>query len=213
MERADAVLVSTPDLLEHAPAATWLPNPVDSEFFGGGGSSNPRGRGDPEVLIHARLSQVKGAETLIAAAREIRRRDDGIIVRAFAGGPFDDEAEAAGVRLQRASTREEVRRALSDADVVIGQQHLRMVGLSELEAMAMCRPVIAPVDQERYPHQVPVVAAESATEIADRVVELVGDDEARARLGAAGRDYVETVHSPPVVVGRLVEIYDRVVAR
>jgi glycosyltransferase involved in cell wall biosynthesis len=213
MERAEAVLVSTPDLLDHAPAAMWLPNPVDCEFFGGGGAPATAERGNPEVLIHARLSAVKGAETLIAAAREIRRRDARIIVRGFAGAPFDDQAQAAGIRLQRVSTREGVRNALADADVVIGQQYLGMVGLSELEAMAMRRPVIAPIDQKRYPHPVPTVAADNAESIADRVIELVRDDRERARLGAAGRAYVEAVHSPPVVVGRLVEIYERIVSR
>lgn len=205
---AAAVLVSTPDLLDEVPAgAIHLPNPVDTEFFR---PADDRTACVPEVLLFARLSRVKGADVLLAATRELLRLRPDVNVRAFGGTEYDRDALAAGVRLLPAGDRDAVRDALRRADVVIGQQAIGALGLSELEAMAVGLPVIVPLDTGRFDAEVPVACAYGAEEVAARCAALLDQPADVAALGAAARRYVEGHHAFDVVAPRLAEIYESI---
>ena len=85
LERAAAVVVATPDLLELVPrGASYVPNIVDLHKF------TPTERDDSDrrtVLLFARLLSVKGADDLIETGRIIRLTDPSTRVVAFGGTP------------------------------------------------------------------------------------------------------------------------------
>lgn len=219
LRRAAAVLVSTPDLLEHVPpGARYLPNPVDVGRFAPGAEAHPSvgvapvgGEGRPVVFLFARLTAIKGAEQLVAVASAIRSADPSIRVQAISGGTFDAEAAAVGVELLAPRARDELVDVIRGADVVVGQQRLGILSLSELEAMSCARPVVMPLREDLYALRVPVVVAPRTGDVADACVALLADPRRRVDIGERARRYVSDHHGPAVVARQLVELYESLV--
>jgi len=61
-------------------------------------------------------------------------------------------------------------------------------------------------------HKEHVLVADTPADFASAVLRLLADPDLRARLGAAGRRYVEQHHDLRATTARLVEIYQRVIA-
>lgn len=212
LHRADAVLAATPDLLQFLPPnAIYCPNPVDLDFFAQDSSAARDEKHGRTVMIHARLTDIKGGRQLLTVARELKRHRDDVELLAFEGGTFDSEAAALGVRMLKPTNRDGVRRALLASDVVIGQLRLGVLGLSELEAMACSRPVIAPITAALYPEFPPIISVGDPFEIADRCLRLLDDEELRSHIGGAGRRYVERHHSAVAVAALLKTLYEGLV--
>jgi glycosyltransferase involved in cell wall biosynthesis len=213
MRRAAAVLVATPDLLDHTvPGARYLPNPVDVDEFGP--RTEPGGpAAGPTILLYSRLSTVKGAAQSIEIARRLRAASPDLTVLAIGGGEHDVEAAAAGVRLLPRMSRAEVAALLRRVDVVVGQQHLQMLGLSELEAMAAERPVVMPLRAGDYAESPPVEAVDDPGAAAEACVALLNDPSRRRDIGRRARDYVERHHAPAVVASQLAGIYAEVLGQ
>ncbi|MFV0308389.1 MAG: glycosyltransferase family 4 protein [Desertimonas sp.] len=214
LRRAAVVLVSTPDLLDDAPpGARYLPNAVDIETF-----RPPREPPAPgeRVLVFARLSEVKGAATIAAAVATLLARRPSVAVTAFAGGALSGDVAAAGARLRPESAdRAAMAELVGGHDVVIGQQRIGALGLSELEAMACGRPVVVALRPEWYPPDLPVVGVPpgDAEAVADAVDTMIADVTARQQLGQAARSFVEQHHDIDVIAAQLIEIYRQVAAR
>ncbi len=222
MSQAGVTLVSTPDLMTDTPAGSrYLPNPIDVGLFSPGdpdGGERPPSASpnDPErrpvVLIFARLRPIKGARSLLASAAAIRAIDPGATVLALGGGELDDDAADAGVQLLPARHRLDLPGLLRSVDVVMGQQRLGILSLSELEAMACGRPVIMPLRRELYGADAPTVDAVEPRDVAERCLELAADAARRQAIGAASRDYVIRNHEPAAVARQLVDVYEGLLA-
>lgn len=208
LERAAAVVASTPDLLQFLPErASVLPNPVDSDFFSPLSQSEPVAT-KPTVLLFAQLTELKGAPRLVEFASALRLARPEVEIVAFSGGEFDRAAQGAGVRMLAPADRVGVRNALLAADIVVGQQHLGVLGLSELEAMSCGRPVIAALHQEFRVAGVPVVTSASTHQMVDDCVALLESPDERQKLGSLGRRFVLEHHSHRMVAGQLASIYE-----
>lgn len=208
LERASAVIVSTPDLLEHVPAgAIHLPSPIDGEFWSDE-ADDSTGDGEPTILIHARLTPVKGAEALLAVADRILQARPEAKVLAFGGTGLDEEAQSTGIEILPFGDASAVRNVLRRSDVVIGQHRLHAVGLSELEAMACKKPVVMPLDRSLYDPDIPVATTSSIDETAEECLTLLDDPARRRSIGAASRRYVMERHDLPVVARSLASIYE-----
>jgi glycosyltransferase involved in cell wall biosynthesis len=208
LRRADAVLASTPDLIADVPEARYVPNPIDLEVFTPDGEFDPSPPTDvPTVLLFARLDPVKGAAALVEIGAELRRRRSGIRVIGVAGGRLDAEATAVGVDLASPRGPQAVAALIRSAQVVVGQQHLGALGLSELEAMACARPIVAPVRGDLYGDDLPVVRASGPTAVVEACLGLIDDEDRRHATGAAGRVYVVDRHSPALVAAELAAVY------
>ena len=207
LERAAVVLAATPDLLDDLPTgAVHLPNPVDTERFRPTDS-------DPDryirVLIFAKLTDIKGADIIIDAARQIRRARPSVSIAAIAGGTHDAVAAEAGIELIGPFGRAALVEQLQAATIVVGQQRLGSLGLSELEAMSCARPVIARVRLDMYDEPPPICSVNGAAELTASCLALIDSPADRHALGLSARSFVARHHSHRVVVGRLSAIYDR----
>lgn len=146
VEGARAVLYSTPDLAPHirwredarlfpvpidvAALPTWQPDPVRTVFFA------------------SRWDEVKGSGVQLAAARALGTLA-GVRILGIDWGPDAAAARAAGVTLLPRLAHADFLAALARAHVVVGQP-TGMLAASELEALGIGVPVVAPLQGEWY---------------------------------------------------------------
>ncbi len=208
LDRADAVLVSTPDLIADVGSnGLYLPNPIDTERFAPLATST-RTNGQPTILLFSRLIDVKGATTLLEAARIMLSTIPGLRVLAFSGGAHDAEGIASGVEFLPHQSHSALPAILSSVDVVVGQQLLGSLGLAELEAMSCGRPVVTFVHAGLYPETLPIVSAKGANEVAEACSQLLNDDALARDVSLQAREYVLENHDRSVVCNRLVNIFE-----
>ncbi|MFF2087559.1 glycosyltransferase family 4 protein [Nocardia sp. NPDC058176] len=170
------------------------------------------GLGDrPTVLCLSRLVARKGQDMLIVAMTEIRERVDGAVLVIAGGGPYESRLRALADTLGVADSVVFTGRVPSGelaahhtiADVFAMPCRTRGAGLDVeglgivfLEASASGVPVVAG-DSGGAPETVRegetglVVQGRSAAQITDAIVELLGDRDRAAAMGAAGRAWVE----------------------
>ena len=208
--RARAVLVSTPDLLEDVGSnATYLPNPIDTNVFAPAATAKAAPTNDrPTVFLFSQLIDVKGAKTLLAAARLMKASSPDLRIIALSGGTYDNEARDCGIEMLPRQTRVQLAALLAGVDVVVGQLILGSLGLSELEAMACAKPVVAYVREGLYARDVPVSSARTAEQVAHECARLIADAAHARTLGERAREYVLEKHDTEVVVAQLASIYE-----
>ena len=147
MDSADAVLYSTPDLAPHVrrrPDATLLPVPIDVQALP---AWRPAAR--PRVFFASRWEGVKGLGVQLAVVEAVRRSAPGVDLVGVDWGVGAPAAADAGVRLLPRRPHAEFLADLARAHVVVGQP-TGMLAASELEALGMGIPVVAPLHLPWY---------------------------------------------------------------
>jgi glycosyltransferase involved in cell wall biosynthesis len=159
---------------------------------------------DPErpiVVFHApNHREIKGTRFLVAACEELR-----------------EEGEPIELRLVEKVPNREVRRHISEADIVADQFIVGWYAFFAIEAMATAKPVLCFLRPDlvelytlySFAGDCPLVNT-PPLEIKERLRELIHDSTRRRDLGLAGRRYVEDHHSLEAVGAWLDDIYRRV---
>lgn len=113
------------------------------------------------------------------------------------------------LRVVTPATHDELRKQLTDANVVVDDLDSGDLGIVTLEAMAIGKPVVTRIRSEvRARHRdLPAVEADPLR-IVEAVEPLLRDAELRRRLGRQGRTYVEKNHAAAVVVAMLLPLYE-----
>jgi hypothetical protein len=175
-----SVLVSTPDLLDDVPNATWCPVVVDTSLWA---TSAPVMERERPVVVHApSKARMKGSELIDPVVQELA--DQGLVeYRRVEGiGP----AEMPGV--------------YRTADIVLDQFRLGSYGVAACEGMAAGRVVIGHVADEvrgrvrsATGQDCAIVEATPAT-LRDVLVHLVENRTMAREAAIAGTRYVKAVH-------------------
>lgn len=174
-------IVSTPDLLESVPGATWCPVVVDVDAWAVG--AVPVLERARPVVVHLPSNEaVKGSDLVRAALRDLDR--EGLIeLREATRLPAD-----------------EVRSLYRHADVVLDQFRLGIYGVAACEAMAAGRVVLSDVDatvrrrvRAETGLELPVVQT-SAAQVRERLVEVLADRRRYRERAADGAAFVRAVH-------------------
>ncbi|HET9733409.1 MAG TPA: glycosyltransferase [Acidimicrobiales bacterium] len=216
VKAAGAVVYSTPDLKDNCEQfrtdAVWLPAPVDPVTF----RMQPvrvRREGPPyrRVFFCSRWDKDKGAEAHIEAARALRTSAD-VEVLGIAWGDLAEDAASAGVRLQNHLTHLDFLSELASADLVVGQLKSGVLGVSELEAMALGRPLIANVTRCRDYAEMPPVVNAGLTDVTDTTMAVLRGD-VTSPDGASMRRWVQRFHGVETITARVAEIYRTVYAK
>jgi sugar transferase (PEP-CTERM/EpsH1 system associated) len=206
---ADKAGTARPDL---ARRVVVIPNGVDLDHF-----MPPTGpREAATLVISGKMSYHANVAAVVAFADEVLPRivrdrpetqlvivgqDPAPVVRALAERPgVTVTGTVADVRpfLQRATL------AVAPIQYAVGVQN------KVLEAMACATPVVATpaaVEALGVADGRELVVARDAEEMATRIVELLGQPDDRARIGTAGRRYVETHHDWRSIADRLSDLY------
>lgn len=179
------VFVTTLDLKDDLPDATWLPHVLDVDRWAGGG---PLLRGRVPVVVHAPSKEAMKGSALIDAVCQPLAAAGRIEYRRLRGIPFEQMPDT-----------------LRAADVVIDQFALGAYGVLASQALAAGRLVVGHVSDRvraRLPVELPIVEAEPAT-LADVLLSLLDDPDAANEQAGRGEDYVRRFHSGRYSVGQL----------
>jgi hypothetical protein len=185
----DAMLVSTPGLLDEVPDAIWTPHVVDVASW----ATPPRTEPDVPTVVHIPSSRAtKGSDVIDPALRAL---------------------DAQGVIVYRSLSglgRGELREAIRGADMLVDSITIGDHGLISVEAMAAGTIPIAHVHEEnrrRNPGS-PVVEA-TVHDLATVVESLARDPARRAGLRDECRRFARRRHDRPVVGALLAQVYGR----
>jgi glycosyltransferase involved in cell wall biosynthesis len=189
---ADGVFALNPDLVPLLPGSEFLPYAsVDLRVYAPAPArDNPR-----PVVVHAPTDRrAKGTDEITAA---------------LSGLDVD-------LRVVENASRDDVRAALTSADVVVDQVRLGWYGGLAVEAMALGRPVIASIDESNLAlvpaamrDELPIVSA-TADALPSAIATAL---ERRGELARAGRAFVERWHDPLRIAARVRTSYEEAVAR
>lgn len=180
-DRFDGPLfVSTPDLLNDLPQATWLPLAIDYDVWAALPSTAPRTI--PRVLHRPSRTDppIKGSEVIVPILQ--RLHDRGII------DYVSDQGAVAAADMPT---------FIAQADIVVDQIRTGSYGVAACEAMAAGRVVVGNVHRqvrEIVGDQLPIVDAPPDS-FEDAIIALAQDPERRAELGEHGRQYAKKWHS------------------
>lgn len=197
---SDGVFVSTPDLIEFAPGATLLPQPLDlTRFDLLAARSTGRPLDGPFRVAHAPSNRaIKGTKYVEAAVDELRR------------GGIDIE-----LVIVEGMTYEQSLDTYLGCDIGIDQMLIGAYGQFAVEMMALGRPVVCFLRDdlvELYPERPPIVNA-SKYDLTEVLRELARDREALRVIGQRGVAYAQRVHAADRVAAIAVDAYEQVRSR
>ena len=251
LESADAVIAvsegTRDDVLRHFAVKPErvhvIHNGIDAEFFAPDPGTDALARhgidpGQPYVLFVGRITRQKGIVHLV---RAIGSLEPGIGVVLAAGQPDTPELAAeveAGVAAAQRDrpnvvwipemlSREEIRQLYSHAAIFVCPSVYEPFGITNLEAMACERPVVAtavggipevvvegetgmlvPVAFDPADPMSPADPDQLASDLAAAINALMADPEQRSRMGVAGRRRAIERFSWSSIAERTVALYD-----
>jgi hypothetical protein len=192
--RADGEIVGSYDAIRWVPHAdVVLPGIEVSRIE----PAIPDERRARPVILHAPSSrQRKGTEHVVAAC----------------------EGLDAELRIVEGLTHDEAFELYREADIVVDQLNAGWYGVFAIECLALGKPVVTFLHdeavrrtEEAYGVEVPLRSTTKET-LRETLRPLVADGALRRRLGEASRAYAERLHDVDAIAGRLVELYERVLA-
>ena len=208
MKHSAQLVVATPDLLEAAQeldsSAIYVPNPLPPETY----RRSMRAQESPKaptgrVFFSARWDDSKGGESLVDLAGDLVA--DGIEVVGVDWGTHAKSAKEAGVKMLPKMTSEDFEGTLKSADVVIGQFSFGSLGMSDLQCLALGRPLVGWIDPA-----LEVGVPGPGTPIAnarEHVEDLLNHPEHAQNSAREWRDWVLAERSPQRGLHELEEIY------
>lgn len=186
--------------------------------------------GDKNIMFAGRIEPLKGIDTLIQAMALIKQRYPDIVentcVAIIGGDPWADNPDMEMARLQAmrqvlgihdiivflgAKDQDVLPNYYAAAEMVIMPSHYESFGMVALEAMAMGRPVIASevgglaflIHDGINGYHVPTRDPEA---LAERIYELLTNDECREQMGRLARKNAEQFDWP-VIATQLLSVY------
>ena len=188
VDGAVGVFYTNLDTAENAraarPDAEFMPAFVDAAHLP---AWRPGSAPAPTVVFASRWGPEKGAARMLDVAGVLRAAVPSARLVGLDWGPLAGEARAAGVELVGPLPHRGYLELLAGADLVVGQA-TGLLGVSELEALAIGAPLAMPGAPWRYPDGgLPPVIAGAPGEVAEQAREVLEDPVAAAgRLGGRG---------------------------
>ena len=195
---ADAEIVSTPDLLEYAPEATWIPNCIPWHGL------SKIDRNDDRIIIgHAPTNRFyKGTKYFLEAMEQLKKEYPNVDCLLIENKPH-----------------KEAMQLLQTCDIVVdsvGFYDKRQVGwygvfTNEAQQMGIpCCTWIKP-GLEPYLEEPNGIVNVTKDNLKQRLEELILDENLRRDLGRSGEKYVEKVHNNRKICEKILTVYDQII--
>lgn len=172
------------------------------------------------LLFVARLAELKGLAVLLEAMVGLVERHPSVHLTIVGDGPDRERFEALTARLGLDTSvtfvgyrsQSEVAEHLAETDVFVLPSYAEGVPVTLMEALGSAVPVVATqvggvselVEHERNGF---IVRPGDGVELAERLIELVGDPELRQRFGDHGRSLVEAEFDNDTEAARLAMLF------
>ncbi|MDO5677971.1 MAG: glycosyltransferase [Propionibacteriaceae bacterium] len=172
------VFVTTADLFDYLPEATWLPLTVDTDLWHP--TEPPLAHGKPPLVLHIpNKIGLKGSEVIDEVCLELQAQG---LIR---------YVRETGV------PHAQVHTLMEQSDIVIDQLRIGDYGVTAIEAMSMGKVVVGHLADRvlaRYPEEPPIVRA-TPTDLREVLTSLIADPERAAEIGERSRRYAVTHHN------------------
>ena len=224
------LIITNPDVIASARRleldnTTFIPHPVDEEKYRPAPSelrAQLEAEGWDFVLVAPSRHdwEIKGTDRMLRGFAELVRNRPRALLLLFEWGLELDRSHElirelrvdGNVRWSLPLPKLRLIDTYRGADLVLDQFEIGTFGAIAPEAMACGAPVLMAFEPEIhgwcFEELPPVVAARSAEEIGAALTRLAQDDGERARLGRAGREWVERYHGWRLVVDRQLALYE-----
>jgi glycosyltransferase involved in cell wall biosynthesis len=200
-----------------------IPNPVSANMVKAALEFERNGSAEMIVLYSGRLAPVKGIETLLAAAKLVRDRNQAITF--VLAGPWQmprppksyglelNRTSADGVRWIGPQDQSELIDWYKRAALFVMPSYFESFGISVVEAMAFGLPVVctrAGAITENVDDGVTGLLVEpgDAVQLANRILQLVSDTQLRRVLGRAAQTKKIEAFSPALVTRANLAVYE-----
>lgn len=186
---ADKIVVATPDLIEFAPEAEYIPNPIVPSL--------PKSKKERKIIkiLHAPSNkQVKGTKYIIKAVNELKKK----------------KIPAEMLLLENIPHNEMIK-YYHQTDIVIDQVLIGIYSLVGGEGMTCQKPVISyirPDLKKYYPDELPIISA-NPDNLTEKIEELVINQKLRSDLGKKGSVFIKKYHNPEIIMKRWARIYQK----
>jgi glycosyltransferase involved in cell wall biosynthesis len=186
---ADALFVSTPDLLSIVPEAILVQQAIRLEEWIPSNS-----------LTHDKLIRIAHAPTL--------RRKKGTEFVVDAVQSLRDEGYPVELVLIENIPANQVKPLYETCDIVVDQVLYGWYGKVSIEAMALGKPAVCYIDPEWLSHRpdCPIVNA-SPSNLKEEIKNLMRDGELRSQLGVKGQTYVRKYHDIKSITDQCLSYY------
>jgi phosphatidylinositol alpha-mannosyltransferase len=223
-EHAAMIAVSLPVVQAHSRYfdAPWeiIPNGVDTRFFHPSArASAPRDGPGPELLFLGRLDPRNGLDTALAALPRVADQHPGVRLTVVGDGPLRAYYERMARPVSRwvrfvGSANGDRPQWYTGADLYLCPTTKASFGITLLEAMSCGVPqIVSDVTGFREliagGEEAVLAPVGDAPAWSDSVLTVIADPVRRLRMAAAGRCKAESF-AWPVVAGRVMEVYRRV---
>jgi hypothetical protein len=197
---SDFCLVSTPDLLQFAPKAKWLPNPLDLDFLSKFRRSNEKENSEPKLIRLAHYPFYKNRGHKL----EYDHYVDTISY-------LENKSGCEVIEIHNIPYFEAIQKH-SHCDITIGKivPDIGWMGRFELEGMAMGKPVICYIEDELFDKYKPPVFRTTKETFRRDLDYLLQDTVTRRKLSEEASQYVCKNHDVKAVVNLLESYYRQI---
>ena len=211
----------TPELAMHLNPirsdAIFFPNPIDTEQFD---PANDDSEMLYDVFCISKLDRFKGIENFLRTIELVwqTRPQTRVVIFNFGNSAqlaqnfLEKYGQDPRLRLSPRIPHNQMVTSMRSARVILGQQcaEYGSLSLSELEAMACCRPVVCDFRYpEAYPEPPPVLASQTPEEACTYILRLLGDADLRYSLGQQARAWVIEYYERQRVARNLLDVYQQ----
>jgi glycosyltransferase involved in cell wall biosynthesis len=195
LKYADAIFVSTPDLIEFIPGSVLLPQPIDINTFDTIKKNIVKENNQSKVIkiAHAPSNRkIKGTRHVEEAISALKT--SGYLIELL---------------LVENLSYEEALHKCANADIVIDQLLIGSYGQYSVEMMALGKPVICYLRDDLlhlYSPDLPIVNA-NPSNLIEVLKNLLDHKEVWEKLGHQGVKYVQQNHDSKVIAKKLIEYY------
>lgn len=184
----DKIIVSTPDLLQFACNAEYIPNFVSSPENGFEHKDNKT-----VELLHAPTNRkIKGTAYLIKAVKRLKK-----------------EKFSVNLVLLEKIAHSQINRYYQKADVVIDQLFIGAYGVVSIEGMSFGKPIVCYIREDLrkyYPKELPIASA-NPDDIYEILKNLVTSKKLRQKVGKNSQKYFKKYHGENMVGKKWQKIY------
>jgi glycosyltransferase involved in cell wall biosynthesis len=192
----DFCIVSTPDLLRYARNGKWLPNPIDLEEIESiQEMSNIVDKGNVLRVAHYPYYQVYKEQDYHTEVLADLQNQGKIDVIKILGVPHRRSLEI-----------------ISSCDIVVGKilPRIGWFGKTELEGMALSKPVMAYVSDDLYEKYKPPIFRTTVQTFRKDIESIILDGPERESLGKRAAAYINEHHSADNLIEKLDGYYQKI---